>query len=115
MKPYSIDLRKEIVESVSKGVSKSETARRLGVDRSTVKRYLSSSMKRVLFFPRRLLTNLRSQMRSGNSTKMEAANYCTLAALLAGSEPYRRSVLKGQTATESDRGADERGVGGGHR
>jgi transposase len=40
MKPYSIDLRKKIVESVRKGVSKSETARRFGVDRSTVRRYL---------------------------------------------------------------------------
>jgi transposase len=40
MKPYSIDLRKKVVESVRKGVSKSETARRFGVDRSTVRRYL---------------------------------------------------------------------------
>lgn len=41
MKPYSIDLReKKIVESVRKGVSKSETARRFGVNRSPVKRYL---------------------------------------------------------------------------
>ena len=39
MKPYSIDLRKMIAESVRKGVSKSETARRFGVDRSTVRRY----------------------------------------------------------------------------
>jgi transposase len=40
VKPYSIDLRKGLVEPVSKGVSKSETARGLGVDRSRVKRYL---------------------------------------------------------------------------
>jgi transposase len=40
MKPYSIDLRKKIVESVKTGVSKSESARRFGVDRSTVRRYL---------------------------------------------------------------------------
>jgi transposase len=40
MKAYSLDLRAKIVESVRKGVSKSETARRLGVNRSTVKRYL---------------------------------------------------------------------------
>ena len=40
MKAYSIDLRTKIVESVRKGVSKSETARRFGVNRSTVKRYL---------------------------------------------------------------------------
>ena len=40
MKAYSIDLRKKIVDSVRKGISKSETARRFGVDRSTVKRYV---------------------------------------------------------------------------
>src|SRR3954464_11223717 len=39
MRAYSVDLRKKIVESVKKGVSKSETARRFGVDRATVKRY----------------------------------------------------------------------------
>ena len=40
MKAYSIDLRKKIVESVRKGVSKSETARRFDVNRSTVQRYI---------------------------------------------------------------------------
>jgi transposase len=41
MKAYSIDLRTKIVESVRRrGVSKSETARRFGVNRSTVERYL---------------------------------------------------------------------------
>jgi transposase len=39
MSAYSLDLREKIVESVKKGVSKSETARRFGVDRATVKRY----------------------------------------------------------------------------
>jgi transposase len=39
MKPYSLDLREKIVESVHKGVPKAETARRFGVDRATVKRY----------------------------------------------------------------------------
>ena len=39
MRAYSIDLRKKIVESVKKGVPKSETARRFGVHRATVKRY----------------------------------------------------------------------------
>jgi hypothetical protein len=34
-----MDLRKKIVESVKEGVPKSETARRFGVDRATVKRY----------------------------------------------------------------------------
>ncbi len=38
MKAYSLDLRKKIVESVKKGVPKSEIARRFGVDRATVKR-----------------------------------------------------------------------------
>ena len=40
MKAYSLDLRTKKVESVKKGVSKSETARRFGVHRSTVGRYL---------------------------------------------------------------------------
>ena len=40
MNAYSIDLRKKIVESVRKGVSKSETARRFDVNRSTVQRYI---------------------------------------------------------------------------
>jgi transposase len=39
MRAYSVDLREKIVESVKKGVPKSETARRFGVDRATVKRY----------------------------------------------------------------------------
>ena len=39
MRAYSTDLRKKIVESVKKGVPKSETARRFGVHRATVKRY----------------------------------------------------------------------------
>lgn len=34
-----MDLRKKIVESVKKGVPKSQTARRFGVDWATVKRY----------------------------------------------------------------------------
>jgi transposase-like protein len=43
MKAYSMDLRKKIIESVKKGVSKSETARRFGVDRATLKRYSASN------------------------------------------------------------------------
>jgi transposase len=39
MRAYSIDLREKIVESVKRGIPKSETARRFGVDRATVKRY----------------------------------------------------------------------------
>jgi transposase len=40
MKAYSIDLRKKIVHSVRKGISKSETARKFDVNRSTVQRYI---------------------------------------------------------------------------
>ena len=40
MEDYSIDLRKKIIESVRKGISKSETARRFDVNRSTVQRYI---------------------------------------------------------------------------
>jgi transposase len=40
MKAYFLDLRLKIVESVRRGVSKSETARRFCVNRSTVKHYL---------------------------------------------------------------------------
>jgi transposase len=39
MKASSVDLRTKVVESVKKGFSKSETARRFGVSRSTVNRY----------------------------------------------------------------------------
>jgi transposase len=39
MSAYSLDLREKIVESVKKRVPKTETARRFGVDRATVKRY----------------------------------------------------------------------------
>jgi len=37
MSAYSLDLRGKIVESVKKGVPKSEIARRFGVDRATLK------------------------------------------------------------------------------
>jgi len=40
MKAYWVDLRKKIIESVRRGISKSETARRFGVNRSTVNRYV---------------------------------------------------------------------------
>ena len=39
MRAYSTDLRKKIVQSVKRGVPKSQTARRFGVNRATVKRY----------------------------------------------------------------------------
>ena len=45
MRAYSIDLRKKMVEWVKKGVPKSETARRFGVHRATLKRYCKSTAR----------------------------------------------------------------------
>jgi transposase len=42
---------KRIVESVKKGVSKTETTRRFGVDRATVKRYCKQFDERDTFEP----------------------------------------------------------------
>jgi transposase len=53
MSAYSLDLREKIVESVKKGVSKSETARRFGVDRATVKRYCKQPDERGTLEPRK--------------------------------------------------------------
>jgi transposase len=53
MKAYSLDLRLKIVESVRRGVSKSETARRFGVNRSTVKRYLKQLDEEGSLAPKR--------------------------------------------------------------
>ena len=53
MKPYSLDLRKKIVESVKKGVPKAETARHFGVDRATVKRYCKQLDERGTLEPRK--------------------------------------------------------------
>lgn len=53
MRAYSIDLREKIVESVKKGVSKSETARRFGVHRATVKRYCKQLDERGTLEPRK--------------------------------------------------------------
>src|SRR5215208_1001257 len=39
MNPYSVDLRKKIVEALRRGTTKSEAARSFGVSRSSVKRY----------------------------------------------------------------------------
>jgi transposase len=55
MKAYSIDLRKKIVESVRRGVSKSETARRFGVNRSTVVRYLKRLDETACLAPNKAL------------------------------------------------------------
>ena len=40
MKAYSIDLRKKLVQSVRKGISKSETTRRFDFNRSMVQGYI---------------------------------------------------------------------------
>ena len=53
MSAYSLDFREKIVESVKKGVSKSETARRFGVDRATVKRYCKQLDERGTLEPRK--------------------------------------------------------------
>jgi transposase len=53
MRAYSIDLRKKIVESVKKGVPKSKTARRFGVDRATVKRHCKQLDERGTLEPRK--------------------------------------------------------------
>ena len=53
MSAYSLDLREKIVESVKKGVSKTETARRFGVDRATVKRYRKQLDERGTLEPRK--------------------------------------------------------------
>ena len=53
MRPYSLDLREKIVESVKKGVPKAETARRFGVDRATVKRYCNQLEERGTLKPRK--------------------------------------------------------------
>jgi transposase len=53
MKAYSLDFREKIVESVKKGVPKSETARRFGVHRATVKRYCNQLDERGTLEPRK--------------------------------------------------------------
>jgi transposase len=53
MRAYSLDFREKIVKSVKKGVSKSETARRFGVDRATVKRYCKQLDERGTLEPRK--------------------------------------------------------------
>jgi transposase len=53
MKAYSLDLREKIVESVKRGVPKSETARRFGVHRATVKRYCKQLDERGTLKPRK--------------------------------------------------------------
>ena len=44
MNAYSEDLRKEMVEALSRGTSKAEAARNFGVSRSSVKCYASRAV-----------------------------------------------------------------------
>src|SRR3712207_2574586 len=53
MSAYAPDLREKIVESVKKGGSKAETARRFGVHRATVKRYCKQLDERGTLQPRK--------------------------------------------------------------
>jgi len=53
MKAYSMDLREKIIESVKKGVSKSETARRFGIHRARVKRFCKQLDERGTLQPRK--------------------------------------------------------------
>jgi putative transposase len=53
MRAYSMDLREKILESVKKGIPKSETARRFGVDRATVKRYCKQLDERGTLEPKK--------------------------------------------------------------
>ena len=69
MKAYSIDLRKKIVESVRKGISKSETARRFDVNRSTVQRYIKQLEEEGSLAPKK---------RPGSHPKLARAPCCCL-------------------------------------
>jgi transposase len=62
MKAYSVDLRTKVVESVRRGISKSETARRFGISRSTVNRYVKRLEEEGSLAPRR---------RCGKSPKLD--------------------------------------------
>ena len=53
MSAYSLDLTEKILESVKKGLSKSETARRFSVYRATLKRYCKQLDERGTLQPRK--------------------------------------------------------------
>jgi transposase len=55
MSAYSLDLTEKILQSVKKGLSKSETARRFSVDRATLKRYCKQLDERGTLQPRKAL------------------------------------------------------------
>ena len=67
MSAYSLDLREKIVESVRKGVSKAETARRFGVHRATVKRYCKQLDECDTLEPRKAPAGFRSWTRRPGS------------------------------------------------
>ena len=53
MKAYSMDLRAKIVEFIRRGVSKSETSHRFGVNRSTIRRYPKQLDEESALVPKR--------------------------------------------------------------
>jgi len=63
-----MDLKEKIVGSVKKGVSKSETARRFGVHRATLKRYCKQLDERGTLQPRKAPARLRSWTRRQESS-----------------------------------------------
>jgi transposase len=58
-----VGAREKVVESVKKGVPKSETARCFGVDRATVKRYCKQLDEHGTLEPRKALARLPSSMK----------------------------------------------------
>lgn len=60
MKAYSADLRTKVVDSVKRGISKTETARRFGLNRSTVNRYLKRLAEEGSLAPKRAPASVRS-------------------------------------------------------
>ena len=85
MKAYSLDLRTKIVQSVRRrGVSISETARRFGVNRSTVGRYLK---------------------------QLEEDSLISKKTLFAGPQPHRRGLLEDQVLPKRGESPYARGAG----
>src|ERR687898_2241539 len=67
MRAYSLDLRENIVESVKKGVPKSETAHRFGADRQRSVVTASNSMSAAPWSQGNLLARNRSRTRRRRS------------------------------------------------
>jgi transposase len=63
IKAYSIDLRKKIVHSVYKGISKSEIGRRFEINRSTIQRFIKRRGEKALLRQKRDSVPVRSYKR----------------------------------------------------